>query len=731
MRKKKILAGILTAVILVGAGGGIGIGVRAHNQSAVMVIQASEVNYGGYWMSDTSMEGIISSDASQEVYVTDTQTVSQVMVKEGDQVKEGDVLLSYDITQTNLSLEKEKLSRDQIDLKIQVAEENLKKLKNTTPVAEDSGDSGDMDFPDIDDVDDGGDAGDSGDSEDQEDPQEPTPTPSQEPVKQCRIQFYSNGHGKAPDTVSLEKGESLQDYLNSLSKEKKQAFLPTETGYVFEGWYTDQICTVEYALSQQVTQDLHLFARWRSAGDYKEAAALSELTGESEAYNHRKNEQEGGQEEGQETQDSKTLGSYVHPYRYLCTDQAVVTADFMNAVIAKAREAVEVDAQAHYYFQLEIHQGDTVAGELRQSWIQDAVDLVKKGKSFPEGWQGVLDAESGTIETSIQTEEASASAATARVGEASASAASVKAGEASASTATVRVGDGVASLASLHVSRTVIQQDTGDTSSSLGLLTGELSYTKEELEEAIRDQEATLKDLRLDRKEADLKIRQAEKALDEGTVRAKMNGVVKTVNDPQNPPTDGSAFLVVNSSEGLFVKGGISELILDQVREGDQVSVLSWSSGVTCQAVIQEISPYPDESGMFSSNGNATVYPFTAYIAEGGDSFTNQEWVQVTVTTGTDTDIDADTDWDDSSTDSSFYLWKAFIREEDGEKYVYLRGEDGRLQKQVVTVGRLVDNAYEILSGVTTEDWLAFPYGKNVKAGAKTREGTASELYGY
>lgn len=737
MKKKKILAGILAALIVVGAGTGIGMGVKASSQSSVLVFPANELNYGGYWGSDTQMDGIISSDASQEVYVTDTQTVSQVMVKEGAQVKKGDVLLSYDMAQTNLSLEKEKLSRDQIDLKIQVAEQNLKKLKNTTPVAEGDGGGGDMDFPDMD-IDDNDDPGDGGNPE--EDSGEPTPTPtptpspspSQDPVKKCQVQFISNGHGRMPDKVSLEKGESLQDYLENLSKEKKQAYLPTETGYVFEGWYADQICRVEYSLSEPVTGDIQLFAKWKAAADYKEVAALSELKGDSLAYNQNQDDSE--------TADRTKLGSLDVPYRYLCTDQALVTADFMNTMIAKAREAWEADSQAHYYFLLEIHQGDSLAGELRKCWMQDAVDLVKKDKSFPQDWQGILDAETGTIEVSRQEGETSASSASMQTGRTlvslaslqvertAASSATLPTGEISASLASLRGGETSAELLSLAQSSGGISQDTGNASSSLGLLTGDLSYTKEELEGAIREQEASLRDLKLDRKESDLKISQAEKALGEGVVRAKMNGVVKKVSDPQSPPTDGSAFLVVNSSEGLFVRGGVSELLLDQLHEGDSITVMSWQSGTICQAVIQEISPYPDESGMFSTNGNATVYPFTAYISEGGDGFSNQEWVQITLSGSTDTGSQID---DGSATDTSLYLWKAFIREEDGEKYVYLRGEDGRLKKQVITVGRLSNEGYEILSGVTSEDWLAFPYGKQVKAGAKTKEGTVSDLYNY
>ena len=75
------------------------------------------------------------------------------------------------------------------------------------------------------------------------------------------------------------------------------------------------------------------------------------------------------------------------------------------------------------------------------------------------------------------------------------------------------------------------------------------------------------------------------------------------------------------------------------------------------------------------------------------------------------------------------YLYNAFVREEDGKMYVMKRGGDGLLVKQYIEVGKISGEGYEILSGVTTDDYLAFPYGKEVKEGAKTREGTIDELY--
>ena len=50
-------------------------------------------------------------------------------------------------------------------------------------------------------------------------------------------------------------------------------------------------------------------------------------------------------------------------------------------------------------------------------------------------------------------------------------------------------------------------------------------------------------------------------------------------------------------------------------------------------------------------------------------------------------------------------------------------------QRQVVAGKSLWGSYTEILSGLSPEDYLAFPYGKDVRQGAPTREGELSELY--
>ncbi len=69
------------------------------------------------------------------------------------------------------------------------------------------------------------------------------------------------------------------------------------------------------------------------------------------------------------------------------------------------------------------------------------------------------------------------------------------------------------------------------------------------------------------------------------------------------------------------------------------------------------------------------------------------------------------------------HLSKAYILTEDnGQSYVYAAGSDGRLERRPVVTGKVLGGYIEITNGaVTTEDYVAFPYGKDVREGVKTK----------
>ena len=85
------------------------------------------------WQNGTSLDGTIASQVSQEVHLQDKQIVSAVHVQEGQEVKKGDPLLSYDMTLVNIDLEMEKLTRQQLEVKKKGLEQELEKLKRIRP----------------------------------------------------------------------------------------------------------------------------------------------------------------------------------------------------------------------------------------------------------------------------------------------------------------------------------------------------------------------------------------------------------------------------------------------------------------------------------------------------------------------------------------------------------------------------------------------------------------------
>ena len=233
MKKKRILAVSLSLVLAAGAAAGICGGVGAAGRKPVLVVSASELNQGGYYGSGITMEGMVTSDVSQDIYLQDTQTVSRVLVREGDPVRQGDVLLEYDTTQTRLNLEREKLNREQILLNIQGAEQKLKTLKNTKPVSKDPGTDPGMEIP----------------WEDfPEEPEIPEVSePAQDPERTFQVTLEKNGRGDQDFPVlTIPRGVSLRDYLDSAEEKEWKQFVPSARGYVFGGWYQEPDCILPY-----------------------------------------------------------------------------------------------------------------------------------------------------------------------------------------------------------------------------------------------------------------------------------------------------------------------------------------------------------------------------------------------------------------------------------------------------------------------------------------------------
>ena len=63
---------------------------------------------------------------------------------------------------------------------------------------------------------------------------------------------------------------------------------------------------------------------------------------------------------------------------------------------------------------------------------------------------------------------------------------------------------------------------------------GDGVYTVSELKKAIAEKEKEIAELELDIRDAEVSVSQAQRKLDEATIKATINGVVKTVGDPKS-----------------------------------------------------------------------------------------------------------------------------------------------------------------------------------------------------
>lgn len=849
--KKKVMAGGISLVLAAAIVAGIVAGVRSTTSSTVAVLPVADLNYGNYLDWQNSVTGMITTEAEQNVYLSDTEKVEEVLVQEGQAVHKGDVLLRYDTRGTELKLEKEKLNREKIELAITVAKENVKILENTSPTS----DGGDFDlvwdFGEFDQVDTlskaqvhehilKADAKPvSDDPEDVFLGSEETPyvflckgdsvvitrdfikkwqkAAAKKKAKHLYIALQVRDSAQAlqkawitdimlldplydieVDTAtgktsyaSMNKPEELAQLLRKIltdvPEEERGAWLAAlmdkllitpesdkkeeqlaERGALLAGML-NELCgndlykenfAEEFAAAAALLDGKTLSLMFKGLSENLTTEQIEGIDSDSLAAmltmlleNARKEQIQAmepvvlsaflqklsAKQIGEldpsviatffnglsETQIKELDNKFLTKLFTEMTDTQIasiasldpekmkaffknLTDEQLQALIDLRREKIE---------ELLARQKDEEKDEIVPPVNSENTDLTKEEETPAEPSKPEEESKEPTQEPAQESEEPKEPAPEPeeqpQVSEEPAQVPEEETqeepGEGPAQDDNAAGGEAVPATASAP--------GTG-TGSGSQLLSGDVSYSSDELAKARREAQDKLRDLQVDLKESEIKIEKAQNALDKGVVTAGMDGIIKTAGDPKAPPTDGSAFITVSGTEGLYVKSGIKESKLGTIKEGDIVMVTSWQTGGQYPAEIKSISPYPDSTGMFDGSGTETYYPFTAVVNDKSAQMMNGEWVEVSYTTS-----------ESAGSSNTLTVLKAFVREEGNKKYVYKRDENGKLAKQYIITGTLSDNGYEVLDGLSASDWVAFPYGKNVKEGAKTREASMRELY--
>lgn len=649
---KRVLIGVVV-VAVVGSGAAAGLlQLRKNNQKEVMVTSVSNL-VSDYYMPSTSLDGNVTTSVAQNVTVDSDMIIDTVYVAQGDTVKKGDPLISFDTTLIEMELKIAQLKHQKLQQDLNRAVNRLNSLKNGGPITVD-------------------DYGGTADNIDQ-------------------------GYDGGQDMASVSGGSISGNYL--------AAAIPpvmfggfSDDGAVEEPTQSEETDPQQEALDEALRQPEYQDS---SAGDFTSGEDISDGeedngfgTGKEDApkpsptptpalgpgftyydpyFSDEPEDVTDGHEKFYQKLDATSVpftgtGSEEDPLVFLVSSakgKVVAMGSFFNLMAGYSADGTKVEKEGGYWFQLEFHQQDTIADYQDRTLSCSGYYLID-GKFLSQPVYEYVESEF-TLDGAMTYEPS-------------------------------------------------LPEDPGYPGGPGGGTGGGMTRS-----EAIKYQQSKIANLKLDIQESDIAIGKLEKKVNKKVIHSKLDGIVTYVGDSVTGSSEGGAFIKVKSGDGYYVIGAVSELMLDLIEEGTILNCMSYDKG-NFEAEVMEVSEYPISGNIYSgqNNPNVSYYSLTAEVLDKTIKFQDYDWITINLESA-------------QSVKGSLVLQKAFVRTENGKNYVYKRDENGLLKKQYLTVGGNVDGGYSVLvkGGITREDFIAFPYGKTVVEGAKTKEVTLNEMYGY
>ena len=596
--KKRLI--LSSAAIVLAAGLGVGGWLFWQYRNDQKTVEVQPVSYlsTSYWGDTAQSSGTITSDYIQELYPDSSKTITDVFVTEGQEVSIGDPLLQYDKTKLELDVEAKDVAIKETELKIDNAQNQLKKLQNTKPIATPKPEK----------------------ATPTPKPTKPTPTPEPEPTP-APTPTPEPTTTPADVTLYSQLDVDAVPYAGSGTTDDPYIFLCTDDCTMTKGFLS-----LLFGLGSETEDAGQEGTGGETAdGEITEGDATGEeLTG---------GEAGDGETTGEETGDGETGGQEEESQSQLATPFAAI---------------------------FEVREDDSNYGELIASFKLDGTQLSANFQNFPQ-FDG-----SQTVESVAEAFEARAKATP---------------------------------------SPTPNPNNYDD-----------MGYTSSQLKELIAEKRQEIKNYQYELKQNKLDLEKARLALKNSTVLSTVDGVVRTLTDLDTAAASNQPFLVVTGAEQYYVTGVLSEGLLGSVQPGDTVTVNSWENGMTYSAQVVSISDYPLEDGANyyygTGNPNSSSYEFVAVLGAENDTSTLRNGMYVDLTLSVQEGVEAD---------GGLYLDKAYLREDEGGSYVMKVSRENRLEKAYVSTGKTIySGSYvEIRSGLTTEDYIAFPYGTDVKDGVR------------
>lgn len=390
-------------------------------------------------------------------------------------------------------------------------------------------------------------------------------------------------------------------------------------------------------------------------------------------------------------------GTWSEPYRFLWQDELSFDEAFLLEYI---------EEEGTFYFAFEVREKDALAGELISLWgLQvNAVEQEDARTEIPDG-----ESEPSEEPTEEPTEESSEEP-------------TEPSSESTVPTLPTEPEKEYSLSYRFYEPEEIehVQTPTVQTTPTTEWIDTSSGYTAAEIAFMKQEKELEIRDLDLAHRMLKVEYEKMKKEADGGYVFASIDGTVTNLLDPQTATDSGQPLMLISQGGSYHVTITLGEYDLDDYRIGEMATITSWMNyGYEVTGVLTAISDEPSD-GYYSGMGNPDVSLYEAVIVVQADALLEEnEWVTVQFSQN------------ETNRNASFYLENAYIREENGRHYVYRRSADGRLEKSYVEVGASMDGFTAIISGLTQEDWIAFPYGGDVTDGAQTYEETTAVDPGY
>ena len=236
----------------------------------------------------------------------------------------------------------------------------------------------------------------------------------------------------------------------------------------------------------------------------------------------------------------------------------------------------------------------------------------------------------------------------------------------------------------------------------------------------IQTTQVDLKEAELNLKAKEKEVAKSENLLENAEVTSPVDGRVQSVNESGTDRYGNPApYITIQQAGSYRVKGTINELQRGGIVEGDRIKLCSRSDADTFWTGTVTLVDYENPS-----QGNENEYYYGGYSDEMTSSSKYPFYVELDSTEGLllGQHLYLELEREEGEETSGLSLSGAFLCfDEEGSTYVWAETK-GKLEKRLVILGDYNDmnDTYEILEGLTLEDYIAFPDEEVCVSGAAT-----------